>query len=166
MRGQVCHLEKILKELSTEKTPIKMVFVDWASAFQHKGSKSPIREACDHPVLQSPFWNKKDSLQSVWTEAVKALDPSRGKIIRELKSRRSWESVLFALNKDNQVVGVYQFQVSGSGRKGRKGKHGLANPTTYSAVKSIIAKTIEPAAAKKPSKATTKPQDDPHPKDK
>ena len=139
MEGQVCHLEKLIKELSSKEKPIKLIFVDWASAFQHKNAKSPIREKVDHPVLQSPFWNKKDSLQSVWK---KALEVSReGKL--EKYSNTTFSDVLFALNKDNKIVGLFEFS-----KLGTEKKQDLANAKIYEELKAIISKTIKEPASK------------------
>lgn len=134
MEGQVCHLEKIIKELSSKENPVKLLFVDWAAEHQHRNRKSPIRAKVDHPVLQSPFWNKEDSLQSVWK---KTLEVSRGKKLEKYPNR-TFTDVLFALNKDNQVVGLFEFQIPGTKRM-----RNLADKKTYETLKAIMSNTIQ-----------------------
>ncbi len=130
MDGQVGHFQRMIKELNEEKETVKLVFVDWSSAHQQKNSGKPVREACDFPVLQSPFWSEPDSLQNTW---LKALREVRGDEVKQPKSF-AWSDMLFALDSSGKVTGVFEFKPPHSR------KRSLGDPETYKQVKELIVK--------------------------
>ncbi len=107
MKNQLDSFQKMVKELSTEENPIQLVLVDWASAEQHKGNGTPLRDKLDVPVLQSPFWTHKDSIIKSWFGSDSETTPEEASDKKAPTPLTQWLDSLVLIDKDGKAIAAY-----------------------------------------------------------
>ena len=131
----------MVKEISTKDRPLNLVIVDWASASQHEGNGTPVRDKVDLPVLQSPFWLNQGSIICSWFKI-------KPKLARRLMSEDKvgdltypevgqWLQSILLLDKDGRIIASHP--IMGGVADGRKlPKVDLKKAQDYQSIKKLL----------------------------